>query len=244
MIAEKVEIFLETPVADDDGTAGAAQSATADGTSFATAAAERLLLADAIGGGGGKNAVKPKRLSDEFYSADDGSEADNEDDEQPEPVDQSALRGIVPSPAAQRPFATSPFRQNPHAFAVGSPRNVMFIDGEAAAAAEVADAPQSPPTFDDASPKSSTLDADDAQMQLLDNEDARDDGNYVDVVNDMNSMDAIERLDVEEEHRLTGSGGLMRCRQTMVAGGAESSARWLIGDEVSFERSSLKPIGY
>lgn len=251
---------METPVADDS----VACAAHSNGSAAASAADAALDSAAPAAAAAMKSSVKPKRLSDEFFSADDGSDGsdgndndaddfDDDDDDninviiESQPARSASVVVVAPSPPkrfasyfAGRPAGAAVQRMAAVAEQVGIVQPIDLVGLlDADGAAEAVGAPQSPPTFDDASPKSATLeshdDADDNELAHADDVyasmlvagdvvgrvvDAAEDSNDTNGAqstlatvhdDDVSRMDALERHDVEEEHRLTGSGGLIRC---------------------------------
>lgn len=170
------------------------------------------------------NALKPKRLSDEFFSADDGSDPDDESENAASLAETSLTNGSVtmvsravrPSPP-KRFTASHIVRPNAGEVEHVADADAILMAGEvleasqdiAAAGGAAVVAPQSPPTFDDASPKSATLESA-GDVASLDEAAANADV-------DVRSMDALERREVEEEYRLTGSGRLIKTRRIMRA---------------------------
>lgn len=212
---EKVDIYLETPVADDDNNHELllTKNATASSTT-ATSATINTVSSNAIS----LMFVKPKRLSDEFFSADDG-----ESDTDEANVNATSKNKILPPSLALNVLDVEPvcIAENLSRFtnenSIDTDENLIvessayINDEELSSCSNLIDILQE---HDESSPHSSTSPI---IIGLQDDEDEvanhGDENGFF--TSDVQSIDAIERIDIEQEQKLTAGGIVLRCSSSL-----------------------------
>lgn len=201
---------------------------------------ELLMVVETSVGSSAPSKSSKQRLSDEFFSADDGSnDGDCEDDEasptvfmgQPKRM-QSAIDDEDSHPGTIGPAVhlLPPTNNNTPMSVVD--HQMLPCPDSSSPNSDSDDPGHRMPNCDFAGDMDLScpiaLDDDSTQhfpllpttlekhIRITDEELANqgDELNYFEH-DDVQSMDAIERRDIEEEHKITGVGGLMRCRSTM-----------------------------
>lgn len=181
-----------------------------------------------------------QRLSDEFFSADDGSDGDCEDGASPTAFmgqpntlrsatdDEDSHPGTVgPSPrilkstnnnntpmsVVDHQMLPCPNDSSPHSDLDESGHQIPNRDFVAEMDLSSSSQPMCPIAMDEDSTQHFPLDN---HIRIAD-EDLANQGDELTKYfehEDVQSMDAIERRDIEEEHKITGVGGLIRCRSS------------------------------
>lgn len=261
---KKVEIFLETPVPDDNNeliiVAAPTTTITLDTVTgdIQTAAESTVVVSPqpplavatttastSTAEEGDEKPVtatpKPKRLSDEFFSADDG-DYDNDEDEfaynmknlskfLPADYDEDVRMVPNPFPSVSPCVVIAPTKPNARTTLCGSQmlppsfdedddsslliESSPFIEDELSSSSNMLDLTNE---HDESSPHSSTSpiiiglqDDDDAGINHSTDQELINHNDMLYFGANAESMDAIERNDLEHEHKLTG-GFMMRCK--------------------------------